>query len=429
MTRPLLVILLPLLFAVPSVPALAQVGPEGAVRVTVPRANVRSEPSLRGAVLTQVTRGTVLPVQSVQGDWYEVRMSMGAVRFDAWISSTVCERIREAEPDEPEGTAGATTVGPPETRDGMSVGFLPASGGSVGLPPATARAVAVPGDETSLEGLARQVSSPGAAAQAVSGGDDVVWTWIVPGDAAAPALGDPQPRFIVSFGDLEDVDPADFTAAIVRLVPAPDGRRVLAAARGRADYDSRADEDWDVADGLRQDVVASIVTPLEPGTLNVQPREELRPGEYALVVRPSGGDDLAGTDVLNGRRAGVVFSVAWPFTVRPRYAGSMSAKENPSRSTRTPTRMAIDDENIGPAWQNVWNSPRSPHGSAVAGRSSRSEVSYGRPTNAWSSCFGSTQVSVARRPEASISPASARVGRRHNGNSGSSPVPASRSSR
>lgn len=318
MTRTLLVVLLPLLFAAPSAPALAQVGPEGAVRVTVPRANVRSEPSLRGAVLTQVTRGTVLPVQSVRGDWYEVRMSMGAVRFDAWISSTVCERIRAAEPDELERTAGATTVGPPETRDGMSVGFLPVGGGSVGLPPASARAVAVPGDETSLERLARQLPAPGAPGPVVSGSDDVVWTWMVPADAAAPALDDPQPRFIVSFGDLEDADPADFTAAIVRLVPAPDGRRVLAAARGRADHDSRTDEDWDVADDLRQDVVASIVTPLEPGTLNVQPREELRPGEYALVVRLSEGDDLAGADVLNGRRAGVVFSVAWPFTVRPR---------------------------------------------------------------------------------------------------------------
>src|SRR5262245_6141145 len=53
-------------------------------------------------------------------------------------------------------------------------------------------------------------------------------------------------------------------------------------------------------------------------------------------------------------------------------ASSKSAKTNPSRSTIAPQRKVTGRSNIGPAQQNVWNSPFSPQGSTRAGsRSSR----------------------------------------------------------
>lgn len=302
--------------ALAPAPAFAQVGPAGSVRVTVPRANVRSEPGLQGTVLTQVTRDTILPVQSVEGDWYQVRVSMGDIRFEAYISNTVCERIRDAEPEPVSEATGGITVGPAEPRFGMTVGFQPLTEGSMNLAPVALRVVPVPGDEASLEVLGRTLPESGTGAG--SGEDHVTWTWLAPADAAAPSLDDAQPRFIVSIAGLADLDPEDFSAAIVRLVPAPDGRRVVAAAPGRADQPARTRDDWDVVDDLREDVVPSIVTRLEPATLNIQPRDELGPGEYAVVVRPTSGDDLAGAVVLSERGEGQVFSTAWLFTVPPR---------------------------------------------------------------------------------------------------------------
>lgn len=297
--------------------AHAQVGPEGAVRVSVARANVRSEPSLRGTVLTQVTRDTVLPVQAVDGDWFQVRIAMGGIRFDAYISGTVVERIRETEPEGEEGSPGATR--PAEPRYGMTLGFLPVTGGSRALA-ATALGVArVGGDERSLEVIGRSLPEPGSlGAPRESGRDRVTWIWVAPSSAEAPSLDDPQPRFIVSVGGLSGVAPDTVDAHIVRLVPSPDGRRVVAAAPGRADQAVRDDDDWDLVDDLRQDLVPTITTRLEPGTLNLQPRQELGPGEYAVVVRPISSDELSGAAVLTEQGAGQVFATAWLFSVRPR---------------------------------------------------------------------------------------------------------------
>src|SRR5262249_49875907 len=91
----------------------------------------------------------------------------------------------------------------------------------------------------------------------------------------------------------------------------------------------------------------------------------------------------------------------WPELVVT--AGSRSANQKPSRKTRSPSATASGRANIGPAEQNVWNSPRSPHGSTLAGRSASNAASKRRPTKVPSSWAGSTQVRTASRPLAIIS--------------------------
>ena len=83
----------------------------------------------------------------------------------------------------------------------------------------------------------------------------------------------------------------------------------------------------------------------------------------------------------------------------------MSAKTKPSRTTVSPTTTSMGRANIGPAVTQVWNSPRSPHGSAhsrqlgeqgrVEGAAGerRVEARAGRRCSAW-----------ARRPPSIISP-------------------------
>ena len=305
--------------------AVAQTGPEGSVRVTVPRANVRSEPSLSGRILTQVVRGDILPVEAEVDGWYRVRVSMSGIRFEAFISGTVCERF-EAEaagaPVDPAAMTG-TTTGPAEIRDGMSVSYLEMRGGSLGITPVAVTPVMVPGDEDSLLRLTGRLPAPsqqaaGAAEAAdIEADADVVWVWVAPREAAVPALGDAQPRFIVSFAAVPGVPADALTATFVRLTPATDGRRIIGAALGHADQARRTDDDWDVMAALRQEAVPTIVVDLEPGTLNIQPREELAAGEYAIVIRPKDDDALSGVAVLSGQGVGAVFSVAWLFRVGP----------------------------------------------------------------------------------------------------------------
>ena len=50
---------------------------QGTVRVTAARANVRSAPNQKSAIVARVPAGTVFQLRSVQGDWYRVQLPGG----------------------------------------------------------------------------------------------------------------------------------------------------------------------------------------------------------------------------------------------------------------------------------------------------------------------------------------------------------------
>src|SRR5690606_41477643 len=79
-------------------------------------------------------------------------------------------------------------------------------------------------------------------------------------------------------------------------------------------------------------------------------------------------------------------------------AGTRSANQNPSRSTTARRPTATGRPNTGPPYTNGWNSPRSPHGSLVAGRSATHTSSDARQQNGGASCLGSTHTTTARNP-------------------------------
>jgi hypothetical protein len=109
--------------------------------------------------------------------------------------------------------------------------------------------------------------------------------------------------------------------------------------------------------------------------------------------------------------------------------GQHVAEHHPVALHNSPSLIAIGRANIGPAETKLWNSPFSPHGSAVAGKSASSRSSSRRPTRPASICAGSTAVKCATIPLAIISRASRAVSRPHSGSSGSMPMPVSRASR
>jgi len=278
----------------------AQVGPAGAVRITVPRANVRSGPTLDATVVTQVTRDTVLALHGVEGDWFKVRLYIGSLQIEAYISSTVSEQI--------EMTAAART-GRPEGRDGIVV-VLRDDTGDLGLPPVTTGRLTVPGDAGSLQAIADvfppgDTQLPGASSQT-----PVTWVWFVELDQPTLAVGSRRPVLVADFTDADGLDPAGLTAAIVRYAPASGGRRVIAAVAGRLDQAAGSDPDWDVMGRVMQDTVAASLETMAPGIVRLLPLADLDPGDYGVVIRPAGPD--ARDDRLEGR----LFSLAWSFTIR-----------------------------------------------------------------------------------------------------------------
>ena len=239
-----------------AVVAMAAVGvaaQDGAtVKVTVPHANIRSEASDRAPVVTQVPSGTLLQLLSIEGDWFHVRVPVGSIRIEAYISKRVSALA--STPGAPASTPPAATPTPTPAPagvvDGMSV------------------AVDLSGTSTWVTPHPAKVSRDGQT-----------WAWVVDGSAADRAFDDRRPSFVVVFKDVPGVSPDDLAPMLVRLTPAASGGRLVAAARGSADLASRAAADWDLSRDLKQDVVRSGSQLLERGAVKIRPAADLPAGD------------------------------------------------------------------------------------------------------------------------------------------------------
>ncbi|MFI5178037.1 MAG: SH3 domain-containing protein [Vicinamibacterales bacterium] len=287
----------------------------GAVKITVPRANVRSEASEKAPVLTQVTSGTVLVLVGVEGDWFHVRLPMGGLRIDAWVSKKVATLVPPVGEPAPTPVTPAPAAAPPPAGsvDGMSVA-LASAGSSAWMTPHPARIARVGAKLDALTALAGAV--PAADAPAPPDKNVQAWAWIVPGGAADRVLEDRRPTFAIVFKDVPGVSPDDLTPLLVRLTSVPSGGRLIAASRGSADLQSRTAADWDPGKDLKQDVVKSDVQIAERGAARLQPAGDLPPGQYAIVLRPTSKKKLAGATVLSSSGEGRVLALAWDFAVR-----------------------------------------------------------------------------------------------------------------
>jgi len=257
------------------------------VKVTVPRANIRSEANDRAPVVTQVPSGTLLQLLSVEGDWFHVRVPVGSIRIEAYISKKVAALT--SAPGAPAAAVAAPTPAATSAGvvDGMSV------------------AVDLSGTSTWVTPHPAKVSHDGQT-----------WAWVIDGSAADRVIDDRRPSFVVMYKDLPGVSPDDLAPMLVRLTPAPSGGRLVAAARGSEDLASRAAADWDLSRDLKQDVVRSESQLLERGAVKIHPAADLPAGQYAVVLRPSSKKKLAGADVLSSSGAGHAFALAWDFAIR-----------------------------------------------------------------------------------------------------------------
>jgi hypothetical protein len=293
------------------------------VRVTVPRANVRAEPSVQAPALTQATVGTVFDLRGSEGDWYRIQVIVSGVRIEAWISKTVSAMVPVDARVLPKSAAAAPTAARVRAsaqfedvaRFGLGAGLVLA-GETRWFAPAAARVVR----------LAERVDSARAAAIAMpvgtgrplpeSASAQMTWVWVV--DERAPVLevDVARPMFVVRFREGPGVSPEDFAPAIVQVTGTAAGPRVIAAARGRVDQADRAQVDWDLGRDLRHETVRVTLETRERGSAGIAPAVDLAPGRYAIVLRPLGNKRFAGASVLDDDEEGRVFGTVWLFEVR-----------------------------------------------------------------------------------------------------------------
>jgi hypothetical protein len=320
MNRPLSVpfIVLVTCLAVSVAASVARAQSGGWVKVTVAKANVRSEPNEKSPVLTQAALGALFELRAVEGDWFKVTLNMGGMRAEAYLSKKISTLVPApagtATPRAPAAAAAPVVPAPaPAGAEGMSVVFQ-AKGDTSWLAPHRARAT--PAADAKIDSMPAFAKSFGAAAASPSRSSMVVWVWSVDGPGAAQVIADRRPGFVVLYRDVPGISPEDLAPAIVRLAPSAADTRVAAAARGRADAATRADADWDVVKELRQDVVKSDLETTERGAVRLRPSGDLAPGEYAIVVRPAAKRKLSGATVLSEAGAGRVFSVVFDFAIK-----------------------------------------------------------------------------------------------------------------
>jgi hypothetical protein len=290
----------------------------GSVRVTATKANVRAEMSETSAILTQVNKDTLLDLLSVEAEWFHVRLQMGAMRVDAYISKKVAKL--EAGAPGPAGAASVAVAAKPKpeatpSRDSMTVGLMVDSNVSW-LQPNTARLIQIGDKVDSIAKAGPSIPAGDALPSNASGSTQITYVWVADGASASKVTADHRPSFYVQFKDVPGLSPDDLAPMLVRLTPAASGVRVVGAVRGRADQATRIDADWDVIKDFKQDVLKAEVQLAERGIVRLVATQDLPPGQYAVVMRLTSKKKLSGAGVLQSSGEARLFGVVWDFAVK-----------------------------------------------------------------------------------------------------------------
>jgi hypothetical protein len=283
----------------------------GSVRVTATKANVRAEMSETSAILTQVNKDTLLDLLSVEAEWFHVRLQMGAMRVDAYISKKVAKLEASAAP----AVAAKPKPEAIPSRDGMTAGLMVDSNINW-LQPSTARLIQIGDKVDSIAKAGPSVPAGDALPSGASAGTQITYVWVADGASAVKVTEDHRPSFYVQYKEVPGFSPDDLAPMLVRLTPAASGVRVVGAVRGRADQATRTDADWDVIKDFKQDVIKSDAQAAERGIVHLVVTQDLPPGEYAIVMRLTTKRKLSGANVLQTTGEARLFGLVWDFAVK-----------------------------------------------------------------------------------------------------------------
>jgi hypothetical protein len=244
------------------------------VKVTVPKANVRSEPSDKAPILQQATPQDQIEWRATEGDWFKVLMppnpALGGARVEAYISRKVSKLLV---------TPAASSSGPP--------------GASEDKPAVPAAPAAAKPDMHLVNMLlgtgadSRLVAE--APVQMLAAGNRQAW--VVERADSWPIVTEKRPSFTLSIGDQAGFTRKDVAPGMVRLGAAPAG------VAGLLVQTTKDGKEW------KADFAGVIVGDATPGIITFQPGKDLKPGDYAIILRMISGSKDVGVK-------------AWAFTVK-----------------------------------------------------------------------------------------------------------------
>lgn len=252
-------------FLLAAVAVVAATPPQAqTVQVTVPRANVRAEPSERAPILQQVTPKDQIEWRATDGDWFKVLLppnpALGGARVEAYISKKVARL----------GPASATPAAPAAAMSDPV---------AAPMPKAATVFLGVGADGVVLSERTIDVSS--------SGNRDA---WTIPADLDAVAASKAV-SFDVSVPDGGPIARGTVTPVLVKLSDVRGNSAVLQVASLRGDRDWKADD------------IETTTTSTGPDVWHLVPDRALKPGRYAIVLRPT----RSGIDAPR---------IVWPFEIR-----------------------------------------------------------------------------------------------------------------
>ena len=137
----------------------------------------------------------------------------------------------------------------------------------------------------------------------------VTYVWALPGQQSPTLCASNKPRFAMSFGNLLGIDPDAYEPQLIKLVNSKDNWRLVGATKTTMGQMS--------TEAYEKVTEARIAVKSERtgrGEVQMEPKQPLEPGEYAVVLRAIHPGKRAEGSLGGGAETSIFFSV-WDFTV------------------------------------------------------------------------------------------------------------------
>ena len=290
------------------------------IRITVGRADIRSDPSEAAPIIRQVNEGSYLIVIKEDAGWLTVQLPASrGLRAVGYLPKASAVRVKPAE-----AAAALEAMRRPPSKpppgDTIAIG-AELTGKTVWLKAQATRAVWIPDAATTIaaaassEALVAALAAGDGPNPVIPGVNDVTWVW-VSAATSAPILASRRPSFYVFYGEVPGLDSREWAPYVVRLASAGEWR-VITALAGPALAANHSQPHWEIRRTIVQNEMKSSITGLTDGMMRLTLSAPLAPGEYALVIRPAfWRRSYAGRQILSDVGPGVAFGAAWVFAVK-----------------------------------------------------------------------------------------------------------------
>ncbi len=138
----------------------------------------------------------------------------------------------------------------------------------------------------------------------------VTYVWALPGQQSSTVIANSRPQFEMSFGNLLGIDPDAYEPQLVKLVSSKDNWRLVGATK--TTMGQMGTEAYEKVTEARVAVKAQRTA---RGVVEIEPKQPLQSGEYAVVLRAIHPGKRAAGSLGGGAETSICFSV-WDFSIR-----------------------------------------------------------------------------------------------------------------